>query len=170
MKKILFTFCVVLVATLGMAFADDSKEIDALDEGKIFVINDESQLPAPILDENGNLAVRRKFIIEEENTESSRAICYKCGKPGLGLVTQWEEYSGRTISCPMNDLVPDVLTEYQKASFERCTYCGHRLFLGYSGQKWKVFCYNPDRIVDVWDVIIGATISQGYDPHQCVRP
>lgn len=143
---------------------------EVLLNGSFIVSESLDDLPKPILSDSGKLSKKRMFFKENPNT--TRTICYMCGNPGLGLGVVKQEWDTRIINCPAVSTLGwgDVLVEYRHYNAEKCTYCGHNVLLDFIRTTWEVTCNAEGGSGGTWEIIPGATVSQGYDPHQCIVP
>lgn len=172
-EKIMKKFLAVLLATTlclalninSYAYGNTDFNDETSNSVQEIIISSEDEILDFLNSENYMSGIRYSFYME--NPISTRAICYMCGKPGLGLGSVTEDWSITLIPCPANEWESDRLNEFRIFQVERCTTCGHELKIKQTGTKWAVECESEDRW---YDIIPGATMEDGYDPHQCIVP
>lgn len=104
------------------------------------VISDLDEMLIFLNSEKCEPGVTYSFFIE--NPIAPKALCYMCGKPGLGLGTLVEQWSTITIGCPAIEMSMDHLSEWRTYQVERCTYCGYEAKIKQTGTNWTVYCFD----------------------------
>ena len=179
-QKILLSICFLILFNPAQSFACDNElgycENTAhfdLPQGhsrnpdrKVVFINSQNDFLAYPKDPD----TLYRFVINENL--STRAICYRCGRPNLGTVTIKEQYSARLKQCP---LVPgghdDVFSTWHSNTYERCTSCGYQSEPYNFTVSWTAQCLNGDNpwYGGEWIVKYEYTQSAGYNLHQSLR-
>lgn len=115
--------------------------------------------------EGEEYGLKNTFILENSNI---RAICYRCGKPGMTINTKVEEWGPIPIPCHAMDFagISDLLIEYKYFNGEKHNSCGLNTS-AYSHSIWKVYCQNGD---DLGLNNTTFTIGQGQNIHCLIDP
>lgn len=159
MKKI---FCVVLalVAVLSLSLVTFAHPLTPVQPEKEVVIEIEKeedffQYPC---DPN------YKYTFIWQLPQKARTICYKCGKPYLGLAQIREQSTTYTVGCPDNGLSPDVFSTWNNYSVERCTYCHMQNIISKLPDTYSAYC---TEMGDTWEVRKEWTLANGHQLHEC---
>ena len=110
--------------------------------------------------------LNHRFILSESG--NTRAICYNCGSPTMGLATFFDQKDIILRVCPisMGADVNDQMVTYDTYKAERCTSCG---FIGPKVTQledtYKSFCSQPP-FMQEYEVRKNWFMYQGYDIHQ----
>lgn len=108
-----------------------------------------------------NLNYKYTFIIQR--SIESRAICYMCGRPGLGLAKTKEQGDKRIRQCPINGWGSDHMDTWWNYEVERCTSCGFSIKVKRLDDTYTATCYNGG---GDYEVRKGWNMQNGYDIHQ----
>ena len=169
MKKLLaFVLAVLIVSSSSAVTFADSKysqgTIDKnveLEERIEIVIENEEDMLNYSLDPN----FLYSFVIPELHI--TRAVCYNCGKPNMGLATYKDNKATLARACPvvMFATYSDHMYTWDNYKAERCTACG------YKGNKIVQFtdtysseCYNT-AFGNVFEVRKDWFQKDGHDIH-----
>ncbi|MEW8994172.1 hypothetical protein [Clostridium sp.] len=101
------------------------------------------------------------FIIQ--SSIASRAVCYICGRPSLGLATTKEQGDKKVRQCPINGWGSDHMDIWCNYEVERCTSCGFSTKIKRLADTYTATCFNG---AGEYEVRKGWNMTNGYDIHQ----
>lgn len=158
MKKLLSLILVfVMIFSIDtVGYASDNKEEITI------VVNNEDEILDFYNSEEYDPNHSYAFLIE--NTKSTRAICYMCGRPNMGTAKKAYPAKGQTIGCPENQFAPDVFETHEVWEIERCTACAFENQIKLVSYRYYAYCY----FGGTWEAKASYTLEGGYNPHQCL--
>lgn len=198
MKKIfnLIIISILILTNCSIVFADTDKsdggthidtsehfhDSDKLEKEEIVINSKDGKKMRKLID-NGNYVVVNSideiykiegyenilFKVKTIQTRGS-ATCYNCGNPGLGLNTYVFLKSAGSPLCTYYPGCVDKMDEWREYVYESCTYCSLENVAN-ARRWWIVICgLDPMSGGTSWNVVVGASMDDGYDSHQCLNP
>lgn len=168
MKKIAMML-IALAAIVSISFASFAHEHDGIThEHEVTIIDQfEKEITVEVSSEEEFLNYPKnpnyKYTFLFPVDERTKAICYNCGLPYLGLGTVREQSTTVTVGCPTNQLSPDIFMTWNNWHAERCTACGMQNRISQLEDTYSSRCYDTGQ---EWEVKKSYTLAGGYEIHQ----